>query len=154
MYGPSITALDDWIALLSISTRYIFDRIRDMSIQEISTKGLDPIRKVTLAEKYNIPLWLSPAFVDLCKRPEPLTLREAEQLGMKTVVRLAKAREIVREKKFVNSTLRSYFPHDKIYTFNDFGIMEIVQDIWPECVLYKPPGTAATSPLPLPVNSF
>ena len=151
MYGPSISALDDWIALLSISTRYVFDRIRDIAIQEISTRGLDPVKKVALANKHNIPQWLCPAYVDLCKRPEPLTETEAMTLhDMRIVVRIARARELVREKKYVSSALRSYFPHDKIYNFNDSGILDVVHDIWPESVV-GPPGGAPPVPVPVPV---
>lgn len=134
MYGPSISAIEDWIALLSISTRYDFERIRDMAIQELSTKVFDPIKKITLADKHNVPQWLSAAYVDLCKRPEPLTEQEAEELGLKTVVRVARARELVREKKYVSATLRSYFPHDKIWAFHDTGILEVVQSVWPKCI--------------------
>ncbi|THG96513.1 hypothetical protein EW026_g5332 [Hermanssonia centrifuga] len=69
MYKPAIVILDDWIALLSISTRYVFDRIREIAIEEISRQVLDPVKKITLANKYNIPQWLHPAYADLCKTP-------------------------------------------------------------------------------------
>ncbi|TCD65003.1 hypothetical protein EIP91_003371 [Steccherinum ochraceum] len=154
MYGPVISHIDDWIALLSISTRYVFDKIRDLAISEISTRGvLDPVRKITLAESYNIPHWLSPAYVDLVKRPEPLSEAEAERLGLRTMVRVARAREIVRDRKYVSTMARSYFPHDRIYAFNDGGILEIVQEVWPECVV-KVPAAAATAPAPPAVPMF
>ncbi len=139
MYARVIVSLEDWIALLSISTRFVFDKIRDMAILEISSRMLDPIKKITLANKYNIPQWLSPAYVDLCKRPEPLNDDEAETLGLKTVVRVARAREIVRDKGFVTSSVRSYFPHDKIYTFNERSIVSTVNDVWPECAIVGAP---------------
>ncbi|KAH8102049.1 hypothetical protein BXZ70DRAFT_930001 [Cristinia sonorae] len=150
MYGPTITTLSDWMALLSISTRYVFDRIRDMAIQELSTKGLDPIKKITLANQYSIPQWLPPAYVDLCKRPEPLTEVEACSLGLPTVVRVAKAREIAREKRYIVATQRSYFPHDKIYNFNDSGILEVVQGVWPECVIPSPEAARPSPVFSLP----
>lgn len=135
MYGPSISILEDWVALLSISTRYIFDKIRDLAITQISTIVLDPVKKIDLADKFTIPQWLPGAYVDLCKRPEPLTDSEAETLGLRTVVRVAKAREAVREKKFVYATARSYYPYDKIYSFNENGVLDVVHDVWPECVV-------------------
>ena len=134
MYSKVIVSLEDWIALLSISTRFVFDKIRDMAIMEISSRMLDPIKKITLANKYNIPQWLSPAYVDLSKRPDPLNDDEAETLGLKTVVRVARAREAVRDKGYVTSSIRSYFPHDKIYTFNERGVLSVVNDVWPECM--------------------
>ncbi|THH32834.1 hypothetical protein EUX98_g1333 [Antrodiella citrinella] len=151
MYGPIISSPEDWIALLSLSTRYVFDKIRDLAIQELSMKVLDPIKKIVLADRHNVPQWLSAAYVDLCKRPEPLTEREADELGLKTVVRVARAREIVREKKYVSASQRSYFPHDRIYAFNDTGILEIVHSVWPESIVKSEKvGTSPTGGLGMP----
>lgn len=132
MYKPSIVALEDWVALLSISTRYVFDKIRELAIVEISAKMLDPVKKITLANKYNIPQWLSSAYLDLCKRPEPITDVEAETLGLRTLVRVARARELMRDRGFITSTQRNYFPHDKIYVFNERSIMGVIYEVWPE----------------------
>lgn len=135
MYRPSATSLRDWTALLSISTRFVFDRIRDLAILEISKQLLDPVDKIMLANKYNIPQWLPSAFTDLCKRPEPIRDSEAELLGLRTIVRIARARELARDKGFVTSTLRSYYPFDKLYSYNDKGISQVVDEVWPECVV-------------------
>lgn len=133
MYKPSILAIEDWVALLSISTRYVFDQIRDRAIVEISKQVLDPVKKIMLANKYNIPQWLPPAFLDLCKRPEPISDSEAETLGLRTVVRIARARELTRDKGYITAGQRSYSPHDKIYSFNERGIMTVICEVWPEC---------------------
>ena len=87
MYGKPIDTLDDWIALLSISTRYVFDKIRELAIMEISRQVLDPVHKITLANKYDVAQWLPVAFTDLMKRPEPITEAEAESIGMRNMVR-------------------------------------------------------------------
>ena len=52
-----------------------------------------------LAEKYAIPAWLRPAYVELCARAHPLEDGEAEVLGLQTTARLARAREKVLEEK-------------------------------------------------------
>lgn len=133
MYRPSIQAIEDWIALLSISTRYVFDQIRELAITEISKQMLDPVKKVMLANKFNIPQWLPPAFMDLCKRPEPISDNDAETLGLRTVVRVARARELMRDKSYIIGTQRSFSPYDKIYTYNERGIMSVICEVWPEC---------------------
>ena len=132
MYNASIETLEDWIALLSISTRFVFDKIRELSIDKISHQMIDPVKKINLANKYNIPHWLPTAFADLIKRPEPMNDSEAESLGLRNVVRVARAREVAREKDYVISSVRSYYPYDKIYSFNDKGIMETFDVVWPE----------------------
>ncbi|EKM57326.1 uncharacterized protein PHACADRAFT_81201, partial [Phanerochaete carnosa HHB-10118-sp] len=72
-YRPAIDSLDDWIALLSIATRYVFDNIRDLALEEIAQRLHDPLQKILLASKYNVPHWLPLAYADLVKRPEPLS---------------------------------------------------------------------------------
>ena len=133
MYGKPIDTLDDWIALLSISTRYVFDKIRELAIMEISRQVLDPVHKITLANKYDVAQWLPVAFTDLMKRPEPITEAEAESIGMRNMVRVARARELAREKGHIVCSLRSYYPYDKVYTFSDKAILQIFYEIWPEC---------------------
>ncbi|KAI0088337.1 hypothetical protein BDY19DRAFT_950387 [Irpex rosettiformis] len=133
MYRPSIITLQDWIALLSISTRYVFDNIRELAISEISKQMIDPVTKITLANRYHVPQWLSPAFLELCKRVEPLQDPEAEALGLRSVVRIARARELARDQGFITATQRSFFPHDRIYSYNDRGIMAVISNVWPEC---------------------
>ncbi|KIP04822.1 hypothetical protein PHLGIDRAFT_109062 [Phlebiopsis gigantea 11061_1 CR5-6] len=132
-YSKPVDTLEDWIALLSIATRYVFDRIRELAIIELSRQVLDPVHKITLANQYDVSQWLPIAFTDLMKRPEPITEAEAESLGMRNVVRVARGRELAREKGYIMSSIRSYYPYDKVYTFNDKAILQIFYDIWPEC---------------------
>ncbi|KAI0694139.1 hypothetical protein BC835DRAFT_1415524 [Cytidiella melzeri] len=122
MYQPPIDCLHDWIALLSISTRYVFDKTRDLAITEISKQLADPVQKITLANKYNIPQWLPPAFLELCKRDEPIADAEAETLGLFAVVRIARARELARERRCLTA-----------YSYDEKGVMAVIGIVWPEC---------------------
>lgn len=89
---------DEWAALLAISTRFAFEKIRARAISVLAPSSysfslLDPVDAVALALKHDIPQWLEPAYVLLCMRDEPLDELEGEKLGVGTTVRLAKARE-------------------------------------------------------------
>jgi hypothetical protein len=104
------------INLLSISTRFDFERVREAAIrcirygpsrrQEWFTPSGDsqwlasvsPVDRICLAEKYDIPEWLCPSYEDLCQRVAPLEVHEAERIGVRTATLLARAREAVREK--------------------------------------------------------
>jgi hypothetical protein len=93
----------DWINLLSIASRYDFQRIRDCAISAIDhrrwprwNEGIDPIERIVLAEKHDIPEWLPIAYADLCQRPNPLEEWEGEKLGYRKLTLLARAREAVR----------------------------------------------------------
>ena len=93
----------------------------------------DPVRKIALANQYNIPQWLPLAILELCKRVTPLEDLEAEALGLRSVVRIARARELARDRGFITATQRNFYPHDRIYSYDDRGIMVIIRDVWPEC---------------------
>lgn len=97
MHDENAIGLESWIALLSFSTRFICDKIRARSIREIEAiqSRVDPIRRVVLAVRHNVPKWLSGAYQELCQRQESLSEQEGEKLGLPTVIRLMRAREML-----------------------------------------------------------
>jgi len=94
-YDPTF---DEWLALLSISTHFGMDKIRQRAISQIESQPqeLSPIEKILLARRYGLDGWLAPAYAALCQRAEPLQVSEAEKLGLVTMVKLAQAREQFR----------------------------------------------------------
>ncbi|KAJ7700425.1 hypothetical protein B0H17DRAFT_837966, partial [Mycena rosella] len=95
MYRSAKDSLSQWITLLSVATRLRFDRLRAHAIQAIeeSPTALDPVDKLVLATKYDVPAWLAPAYTALCQRANCLEEWEAEKLGLKRTVQIARARE-------------------------------------------------------------
>ncbi|KAF7313281.1 BTB domain-containing protein [Mycena kentingensis (nom. inval.)] len=111
MYRQNSFSLAQWITLLSISTRLRFDLLREHAIQAIedlefntNAETLDPIEKIVLATKYHVPVWLAPAYISLCRRPHALSEWEAEKIGLGATVRVAKAREVYRERRRVSGS--------------------------------------------------
>ncbi|KAJ7023463.1 hypothetical protein C8F04DRAFT_1048014 [Mycena alexandri] len=102
MYRQSSFALSQWVILLSVSTRLQFDLLRAHAIQSIeeSPTTLDPVDKLVLAMKYKIPGWLAPAYTALCQRPNCLEEWEAEKIGLKKTVQIARAREAFRDAEY------------------------------------------------------
>jgi hypothetical protein len=105
--------LQEWISILSVSSRYDMDNIRQRAIREIDSHRprVDPINKIVLAEQHNIPGWLAPAYACVCQRAHPLEEWEAEKLGMTVTVKLARAREAVRELPLRPSSPQSAADH-------------------------------------------
>ncbi|KAI0694142.1 hypothetical protein BC835DRAFT_1032776 [Cytidiella melzeri] len=89
-----------WKNLLSISTRLRFDNIRAQAIAKLDwSPSLTPVQRLYLAKKHDVPHWLRIAYHSICRRSEPLEVGEAEKIGWDTAIRLAKAREILRDPK-------------------------------------------------------
>ena len=97
MHDENTFTLESWINLLSFSTRFICDKIRSRSIREIEAiqSRVDPVERIVLAARHNVPQWLNGAYQELCQRQETLTEAEGEKLGLSTVIKLMRAREIL-----------------------------------------------------------
>ena len=97
MHDEYAFTLESWVSLLSFSTRFICDKIRARSIRELEAiqSRVDPIERIVLAVRHNIPQWLSGAYQELCQRHDSLSEEEGERLGLPTVIKLMKAREIL-----------------------------------------------------------
>jgi hypothetical protein len=141
------------IDLLSISTRFDFDRVREAAIkciryglsrrQEKTARwsgsgdsqwlaGISPVDRICLAEKYDIREWLCPSYEDLCQRVVPLEVHEAERIGVRTATLLARAREAVREKHSlrVESSPLSHSPSNSDRFYDETMVRCIVQEVF------------------------
>ena len=59
-----VASLTDWIAILSISTRLIFEKVRERAIKEITAQldQVEPFDLIGLAIKFDVEQWLKPAY--------------------------------------------------------------------------------------------
>ncbi|KAJ8082100.1 hypothetical protein PM082_007946 [Marasmius tenuissimus] len=89
-------SLQEYTDLLSIATRYECSQVRRKAIQGIERHEPDATKKIVLAQKYNVEEWLMPAYIHLCKRDEPLTRAEAQEIGLDKAIMIAAAREKIR----------------------------------------------------------
>ena len=99
--SPQYDSILDLVLLLSTASQLKVPAARTHAIAALDAASppLDPVERVFLAEKYGIPAWLRPAYVELCSRTHALEDAEAEVLGLHTTARLARAREKVLEEK-------------------------------------------------------
>ena len=91
-YAPSLT---DWIAMLSISTRLIFEKVRERAIEEITTRldEIEAFELIGLAVKYDVEKWLKPAYRRIVTRSELITHQEALKVPFPMAVMLMRSRE-------------------------------------------------------------
>ncbi|KAH9993316.1 hypothetical protein BJV74DRAFT_833458 [Russula compacta] len=91
-YTPSLT---DWIAMLSISTRFIFEKVRERAIKEITARldEVEPFELIQLAIKYDVEQWVKPAYRRIVIRSSPITHTEALKVPFHMAVMLMRSRE-------------------------------------------------------------
>ena len=95
------TSLAAWTSILSISTRFRMSFIRSEAISAItnSHQPIDPIDQIVLAVTHDVPDWLPVAYTALCYREKFIADEERVRLGVKTALRIAEAREKLRDMK-------------------------------------------------------
>lgn len=100
--GRHKASLEEWKALLRIATLLDCQDIREHAIWEISRdKSVTAIQTIILGHKYEVVKWLWVGYRALCMRDPPLTLPEAQELGLEETVRVSEGRE-----KFIKSSRR------------------------------------------------
>ncbi|ETW80320.1 hypothetical protein HETIRDRAFT_384845 [Heterobasidion irregulare TC 32-1] len=92
MTGSSKAGVD-WQAVLKLSTLWDFGKVRQRAIAELEKKSREPLESILLARKHQVFKWLIEGYVELARRPEPLTFEEGEQLGWPVFARLVDLRE-------------------------------------------------------------
>ena len=87
--------LQQWMHILSITSVFQFDNIRERAIREITKHepSLDAMQEIELALKHEVRQWALEGLAKLLLRPEVLDEDEALRLPLCMVVKLWKARE-------------------------------------------------------------
>ena len=95
MHDDNSPTLNDWIGILSISTRFIFDKVRERAIKEITTH-LDQINSfelIELAMKHDVQQWFKPAYEKVVTRTDLISHAEALKVPSPIVLMLMRSRE-------------------------------------------------------------
>ena len=61
--------------------------------RKLATKGMDPVSKVMLGQRYGIPDWFRSGSLNLANRATAITVDEAEKIGLVTAIRLYQIRD-------------------------------------------------------------
>ena len=95
MHDDYTATLTDWIAILSISTRLIFEKVRSRAIKEITARldEVEAFELIGLAVKYDVEQWLKPAYRRIVTRSSLITHAEALKVPIPMTVMLMRSRE-------------------------------------------------------------
>ncbi|CUA74216.1 hypothetical protein RSOLAG22IIIB_11057 [Rhizoctonia solani] len=100
------------IKALRIATLYGCPDMRNYAISELERRfTFLPIHRIQMSDEFNLPAWEKPAFIELCRRPEPISKEEAKVLGLDRLAAISRIREIEQRRKFVEVVDRSIGSH-------------------------------------------
>jgi hypothetical protein len=95
MHDDYVATLADWIAMLSISTRLIFEKVRERAIKEITARldKVEAFELIRLGIKFDVEQWFKPAYRRIVTRAELITLTESAKIPVHVTLMLTRSRE-------------------------------------------------------------
>jgi len=105
MHDDYVATLADWVAMLSISTRLIFEKVRERAIREITARQarVDAFELLRLAIKFDVEQWLKPTYRRIVTRDGPITHAESVKVPVHMAIMLTRCREQYRKRDNGNS---------------------------------------------------
>jgi hypothetical protein len=96
-YSIYDATVEEWTSILKLAQKWDFIEVKAMAIRELEKHKIPALQKIVLYQKYEVDRkHLQEAFTELTVRDEPITIEEGRELGLETVLQLARAREIAR----------------------------------------------------------
>ncbi|KAG8941935.1 hypothetical protein FRC03_003851 [Tulasnella sp. 419] len=92
-HGSDDAAYDHWAAILHLATMWDNSELRERAIQEIERLKPNPAKSIHLSQKYDVPKWMEPACIELCKKEGPITAEEVALIGVPLLLNLCPIRE-------------------------------------------------------------
>jgi len=95
MHDDYVATLADWVAMLSISTRLMFEKVRERAIKEITARldKVEAFELIRLAIKFDVEQWLKPAYRLIVTRAELITRAESVKIPAHVAIILTRSRE-------------------------------------------------------------
>lgn len=90
--APKIVTFQEWSAVLRLASEWSFEDIRSLAIERLEPLAT-PVDRITLSHTFNIPQWLSGAYVELCQRPRSLAAADIRVLAAEDVELIMAVRE-------------------------------------------------------------
>ncbi|CAE6485402.1 unnamed protein product, partial [Rhizoctonia solani] len=116
LYSPAILGVPEFevdilISALRIASTYNYADLRNFAIEELEKCSLPSIDQIRLSDEFFLPNWEQPAFVDLCYRAEPITISEAQSLGIERFTEISRIREAQQRQRFMELFDQVAQPH-------------------------------------------
>lgn len=82
-----LNTVEDWTSVLALGSDWVFVSLRELAISKLAPLA-SPVERVVLGKRYNVDIWLVPAYRELCLSGRPLAKDDATKLGMDDVIKI------------------------------------------------------------------
>ncbi|KAF8605117.1 hypothetical protein BDV93DRAFT_572614, partial [Ceratobasidium sp. AG-I] len=97
---------DTLTSALRVATTYGYPELREFAMSNLEKVALAPIDRIRLSDEFSLPSWEKLAFTELCKRAEPVSMSEAQVLGIERLTHIARIREAEQRRQFVDKFVK------------------------------------------------
>ncbi|KAJ2915774.1 hypothetical protein MD484_g4629, partial [Candolleomyces efflorescens] len=85
--------LEQWKAVLRLSSKWFFNDVRQRAIAAVNAIDVSLLERIEMAREHHVSAWLLDGYRKLASRSEPITVEEAESLGLRKAILLCGLRE-------------------------------------------------------------
>lgn len=83
--------------MLRLSTQWDFTDIRALAVAQLQMHPIGALDRIALSQQYDIHgRWVLEAYTQICQRVQPLSVEEAQRVGLETTAKIAQIRERLR----------------------------------------------------------
>ena len=118
--------VETWELILCSADKLELKEVKELAIRELEKENIPDSKRIKLYHAHNVDRnILIPHYVALCEREAPLTLEEAEDIGLETVTRISAIREEARASRRFADDRSPISP-----TIRGVDLYDIVRDIF------------------------
>ncbi|KAG6843105.1 hypothetical protein H0H93_002250, partial [Arthromyces matolae] len=95
--SPEKTTREEWISALDVSTYFFLFDIRETAIKQLTSASIPIVDRIYLAKEHIVDAWLLSSYtalIDLGSQLSTLGHFEMKHLGLETIFKLYRSREI------------------------------------------------------------
>ncbi|CAE6428247.1 unnamed protein product [Rhizoctonia solani] len=98
------TLVSKLISALRVATVFGNPGLRKFAVSQLESKQsyTTAISRIALSDELKLPSWELSAFTELCRRPEPISVEEANILGITRFVEIARIRESEQHRRYTD----------------------------------------------------
>ena len=105
-YTDHSTSVEKWSSFLHLAHKWQFETIAQAAFKAyVALSDVKPVDKITMGQKYDRSnIELVKVYMEICMRRQPLSLEEAEKVGLVTLTIIAQTREEIQYRGSVLSS--------------------------------------------------
>lgn len=121
-YSDYNASARDWFSIMHLAHMWQFENMSQVALKEYTAlPNQSPVEKIVIGRKYSFPeADMLDLYVAICRRLEPLSVEEGNQVGLETLALIAQTREQLKSEFRTADEIRKVVRQNMIATSKSF----------------------------------